>query len=62
MDVSVKLEFTDVLIVGGAPCGLMAGILLARYGIDFEIVDSAAAVQGMGRSESKQLILFYNYA
>ena len=34
---------TDVLIVGAGPTGLTAATLLARYGVDFRIVDKNAA-------------------
>ena len=29
----------DVLVVGAGPAGLLAAITLARYGIDFRIID-----------------------
>ncbi len=34
---------TDVLIVGAGPTGLTAATLLARYGVDFRIIDKNAA-------------------
>lgn len=33
-DVSV-----DVLVVGAGPAGCMAAVTLARYGVDFRIID-----------------------
>jgi cation diffusion facilitator CzcD-associated flavoprotein CzcO len=29
----------DVLVVGAGPCGLVAGITLARYGIDVLVIE-----------------------
>lgn len=34
---------TDVLIVGAGPAGCMAASTLARYGIDFRLIDKRAA-------------------
>ncbi len=34
-----QTAITDVLIVGAGPTGLTAATLLARYGVDFRIVD-----------------------
>ena len=37
-----QVNTTDVLIVGAGPTGLTAATLLARYGVDFRIVDKNA--------------------
>ena len=37
-----SLTTTDVLIVGAGPTGLTAATLLARYGVDFRIIDKNA--------------------
>ena len=34
-----NVSYTDVLIVGAGPSGLMAGQALARLGIKFRIID-----------------------
>ena len=40
---SLPVSTTDVLIVGAGPTGLTAATLLARYGVDFRIIDKNAA-------------------
>ena len=40
----------QVLVVGAGPAGLVAGITLARYGIDVLVVDKRDSVSGLSRS------------
>lgn len=47
---------TDVLIVGAGPAGCMAAATLARYGIDFEIVDKRAIGTVTGHASGKHMM------
>jgi 2-polyprenyl-6-methoxyphenol hydroxylase-like FAD-dependent oxidoreductase len=38
----MKYPSMDVLVVGAGPVGYMAAVTLARYGIDFRIIDKRA--------------------
>jgi putative polyketide hydroxylase len=40
----------DVLVVGGGPGGLVAGITLARYGIDVLVIDKRDGLSGLSRN------------
>jgi putative polyketide hydroxylase len=40
----------DVLVVGAGPAGLVAGITLARYGINVVLIDKRSAPSGLSRS------------
>jgi 2-polyprenyl-6-methoxyphenol hydroxylase-like FAD-dependent oxidoreductase len=44
---------TDVIIIGAGPTGLMAACQLARYGVDFIIVDS----KSRPTSESRAILI-----
>lgn len=43
-------EQLDVLIVGAGPCGLVAGLTLARYGIDVEVVEQRQGGSSLSRA------------
>ena len=49
---------TDVLIVGAGPAGCMAASTLARYGIDFRLIDKRAARTQAGHASSKKTTTF----
>jgi phenol 2-monooxygenase (NADPH) len=49
MDAFVQCQ-VDVLIVGAGPAGCMAASTLARYGIDFRLMDKRAARTQAGHS------------
>lgn len=51
---SSSQQQTDVLIVGAGPAGLMAAITLARYGIDFKIVDKSPVRVAAGHASAFQ--------
>ncbi len=50
MDDRVNEDRVDVLVVGAGPAGLVAGITLARYGIDVLVVDKRETVSGLSRA------------
>lgn len=43
----------DVLVVGAGPAGYMAGVTLARYGVDFRIIDQRAETIQGGQASGK---------
>ena len=45
--------YTEVLIVGAGPAGLMSANLLARYGINFRIIEKKATRSKAGRGDSE---------
>jgi hypothetical protein len=49
---------TDVLIVGAGPAGCMAASTLARYGIDFRLIDKRAARTQAGHASGKKTTTF----
>lgn len=49
---------TDVLIVGAGPAGCMAASTLARYGIDFRLIDKRAARTQAGHASGKKMTTF----
>lgn len=51
---TVTQRSTDVLIVGAGPAGLMAAITLARYGIDFTIIDKSPVRVAAGHASAFQ--------
>lgn len=46
----VGSESVDVLVVGAGPCGLLAGMTLARYGIDVSVVERRSAESNLSRA------------
>lgn len=52
---------TEVLIVGAGPTGLMLGNQLARFGVDFKIVDtkSMPTIQSRAMSVSSRSMEIY---
>lgn len=51
---TITQRSTDVLIVGAGPAGLMAAITLARYGIDFNIIDKSPVRVAAGHASAFQ--------
>ena len=51
--------YCDVLIVGAGPSGYLAGLTLARYGVDLRIIDKRPTRIQVGYSSgtSRQLCL-----
>ncbi|CAM9021307.1 hypothetical protein WICANDRAFT_85406 [Wickerhamomyces anomalus NRRL Y-366-8] len=47
-------EYTDVLIVGAGPAGLMLGVVLARLGVKFKIIDDRPSETSSGRADGIQ--------
>ena len=43
----------DVLVVGAGPAGFMAAVTLARYGVDFRIIDQRAERVQTGHAGGK---------
>lgn len=43
-------ESVDVLVVGAGPCGLMAGITVARYGLDVLVVEQRDGTSNLSRA------------
>jgi thioredoxin reductase len=43
-------ESADVLIIGLGPCGLMAGLTLARYDVDVRCIEQRAGGSSLSRA------------
>jgi putative polyketide hydroxylase len=48
--VAAAQESVTVLVVGAGPCGLVAGITLARYGVDVLVIEQRDGGSSLSRA------------